>query len=119
MSVTSKGKIAYALQAINLIPLLLFGLVIMGLGTHYFTRTMYDEVEIELRNAANDVATLYDVAYPGDYELVGEEGPNHNKKFLVQVSIKGAVFGRGSGRTKKAAEQEAAYAAILKLKTEK
>ena len=53
------------------------------------------------------------------YELVGEEGPNHNKKFLVQVSIKGAVFGRGSGRTKKAAEQEAAYAAILKLKTEK
>ncbi len=73
MSVTSKGKIAYALQAINLIPLLLFGLVIMGLGTHYFTRTMYDEVEIELRNAANDVATLYDVAYPGDYELVGEE----------------------------------------------
>ena len=53
------------------------------------------------------------------YELVGEEGPNHNKKFLVQVSIKGAEFGRGSGRTKKAAEQEAAYAAILKLKTEK
>ena len=53
------------------------------------------------------------------YELVGEEGPNHNKKFLVQVSIKGAVFGRGSGRTKKAAEQEAAYAAILKLKMEK
>ena len=50
------------------------------------------------------------------YELTGEEGPNHNKKFTVQVHIKDQVYGTGSGRTKKAAEQEAAYAALLKLK---
>jgi len=50
------------------------------------------------------------------YELIGEEGPNHNKKFIVQVKLKGEVYGAGSGRTKKAAEQEAAYAAIMKLK---
>ena len=49
-------------------------------------------------------------------ELTGEEGPNHNKKFTVQVLIREQVYGTGSGRTKKAAEQEAAYAALLKLK---
>ncbi len=49
------------------------------------------------------------------YELVGEEGPNHNKKFLVRVLIKGQPYGMGSGRTKKAAEQEAAYEAIIRL----
>ena len=49
------------------------------------------------------------------YELTGEEGPNHNKKFTVQVLIREQVYGTGSGRTKKAAEQEAAYAALLKL----
>ena len=50
------------------------------------------------------------------YELTGEEGPNHNKKFTVQVLIREQVYGTGSCRTKKAAEQEADYAALLKLK---
>lgn len=50
------------------------------------------------------------------YQLVGEEGPDHNKSFRVEVVIGGEAFGCGVGRTKKAAEQEAAYQAILKLK---
>ena len=50
------------------------------------------------------------------YQLVGEEGPDHNKSFRVEVVIGGEAFGCGIGRTKKAAEQEAAYQAILKLK---
>lgn len=50
------------------------------------------------------------------YQLVGEEGPDHNKSFRVEVVIGGDAFGCGIGRTKKAAEQEAAYQAILKLK---
>lgn len=50
------------------------------------------------------------------YQLVGEEGPDHNKSFRVEVAIGGEAFGCGIGRTKKAAEQEAAYQAILKLK---
>ena len=50
------------------------------------------------------------------YQLVGEEGPDHNKSFRVEVVICGEAFGCGIGRTKKAAEQEAAYQAILKLK---
>ncbi|WP_099467943.1 ribonuclease III [Konateibacter massiliensis] len=50
------------------------------------------------------------------YELVGEEGPDHNKQFIVNAVIGDEVVGHGVGRTKKAAEQEAAYSAIVKLK---
>lgn len=50
------------------------------------------------------------------YRLVGEEGPDHNKSFHVEVCIGESCCGAGKGRTKKAAEQEAAYQAILKLK---
>ena len=49
------------------------------------------------------------------YQLIKEEGPDHNKSFFVEVKIGKEVCGEGSGRTKKAAEQEAAYHAILKL----
>ena len=49
------------------------------------------------------------------YELTGEEGPNHNKKFTVQVLIREQVYGTGRGRTKKLAEQDAAYRTILDL----
>lgn len=53
------------------------------------------------------------------YELVGEVGPDHNKSFQVEVQIGDTTYGQGIGRTKKAAEQEAAYQAILKLKNRK
>lgn len=50
------------------------------------------------------------------YELTGETGPDHDKEFLVEVSIDGKVMGSGRGRTKKAAEQQAAYEALLRLR---
>lgn len=50
------------------------------------------------------------------YELLAEEGPDHDKKFRVQAQIGGEVLGEGSGHTKKAAEQEAAYQSLLLLK---
>ena len=52
------------------------------------------------------------------YEILREEGPDHNKSFEVCARIGGAEIGRGTGRTKKAAEQVAAYNGILKLKAE-
>lgn len=68
----SKGKISYTLQAFNIIPLLFLGIAVLLLGTQWFTRTMYDEVEVELDNVAHNVVTLFEVAYPGDYRLEGE-----------------------------------------------
>lgn len=50
------------------------------------------------------------------YELLKEEGPDHNKTFEVCVKIGNRVIGKGSGRTKKAAEQVAAYHGICELK---
>ncbi len=53
------------------------------------------------------------------YRLLKEEGPGHNKSFYVQVLIGEEPYGDGKGRTKKAAEQQAAYRAILKLRNQK
>ncbi len=50
------------------------------------------------------------------YELVGEEGPDHAKTFRVQVCLNGDPIGRGTGRTKKEAEQAAAANALEALR---
>ena len=49
------------------------------------------------------------------YRLAGQSGPDHDKKFDVEVSLNGTVVGSGSGSSKKRAEQMAAKAAIEKL----
>jgi len=54
-----------------------------------------------------------------NYELLEEVGPDHNKKFKVVAKMDDIPLEMGSGRTKKAAEQEAAYRSILKLRTTK
>ena len=46
------------------------------------------------------------------YELIHEEGPDHQKIFIVQAMLGDKIIGKGQGRTKKAAEQEAAYHAL-------
>lgn len=48
------------------------------------------------------------------YEVVDESGPDHDKNFIVEVKIKERVLGTGTGKTKKAAEQKAAYEALIK-----
>lgn len=49
------------------------------------------------------------------YTVVGEVGPAHNKTFEVVVAYQGHVVAKGSGKTKKEAEQHAAYEACKKL----
>ena len=49
-----------------------------------------------------------------EYVVVSESGPSHNKTFKIDVVIDGIVFGRGIGKTKKEAEQNAAYVAYQK-----
>lgn len=52
---------------------------------------------------------------PPDYYLIGTEGPDHDKKFSVEVRLGNAVLANGSGRSKKKAETEAARVALEKL----
>lgn len=47
------------------------------------------------------------------YELLEESGPDHDKQFKVAAMLDETVIGQGVGRTKKAAEQKAAYEALL------
>ena len=49
------------------------------------------------------------------YALVGQSGPDHDKRFDVEVSLNGKVVGSGSGSSKKRAEQMAARSAIMRL----
>ena len=46
------------------------------------------------------------------YHLVGEEGPDHDKRFLTEVRLNGKLLGTGSGSSKKRSEQDAARIAI-------
>ncbi|MCC8080959.1 MAG: ribonuclease III [Lachnospiraceae bacterium] len=49
------------------------------------------------------------------YRLVEENGPDHNKSYVIEACIGGKPLGCGEGHTKKAAEQEAAYRTIIQL----
>lgn len=50
------------------------------------------------------------------YELVSETGPDHDKVFMVEARIDGQTVGKGQGRNKKSAQQQAAYQALIARK---
>lgn len=50
-----------------------------------------------------------------EYKLINEEGPDHDKKFTVEVFVGGKSMGIGIAKTKKGAEQKAAFEAIKKF----
>ena len=52
------------------------------------------------------------------YRVIDEVGPDHDKLFTVEVYIDEEILGEGTGKSKKAAEQEAAQLALQKLKPE-
>ena len=49
-----------------------------------------------------------------EYRLVSETGPAHDKTFEVEVVIDNIIYGKGEGKSKKEAEQHAAYDAYKK-----
>jgi ribonuclease III len=49
------------------------------------------------------------------YETVAEEGPAHDRSFVAVATVDGQELGRGEGKTKKGAEQEAALQALDQL----
>ena len=53
-------------------------------------------------------------SYPG-YRMVKRSGPDHEHTFWMEVTVGGTVYGPGTGRNKKAAEQEAARMAYKAL----
>ena len=53
-----------------------------------------------------------------EYFEISESGPDHMKTFLCGVKINGKIYGKGTGKTKKIAEQVAAGEALKILKAE-
>ena len=81
----------------------------------------YILTDIEHKQLFYDSKTILQEVVQGeheqlDYRLVGESGPDHDKSFSVEVWIGEQKISEGSGHTKKAAEQEAAYHALIKLR---
>ena len=77
--------------------------------------------DIEKKKLFYDSKTILQEIVQGEhldmeYELLKEEGPDHNKSFKESVFIGKKEYGIGCGRTKKAAEQDAAYKTILMLR---
>jgi ribonuclease-3 len=52
---------------------------------------------------------------PPNYRLVFESGPDHDKRFVTEITVGGKVLGRGEGKSKKQSEQEAAQKALDEL----
>jgi ribonuclease-3 len=59
-----------------------------------------------------ELAQAHDGITPS-YRLVSQEGPSHQREFTVEVLLGDQVAGRGQGRNKQSAEQEAAHAALV------
>ena len=81
----------------------------------------YILTDIEHKQLFYDSKTILQEVVQGEHEqlsyvLVGESGPDHDKSFSVEVWIGEQKISEGTGHTKKAAEQEAAYHALIKLR---
>ncbi len=84
----------------------------------HILRFVIPEIESHKNNSFKDYKTaLQEIVQknPGEhleYKLVGSSGPDHNKRFKVEVCLNSNVIGRGGGRSKKEAEQQAAREAL-------
>ena len=90
----------------------------------YVTRQLAAEVlSVERTHVARDYKTALQEHIQQKrhvsivYELIGETGPDHDKRFTTRVLISGQPMGEGTGRSKKEAEQHAAAAALSRIKS--
>ena len=103
------------------------------IGAIYLDSGFTNAKEFILKYALNDAETkklFYDsktilqeivqAKGPGKvrYEIIEESGPDHSKCFVVKAISLDGLETMGKGKTKKAAEQQAAYKAILSLRTQ-
>ena len=87
----------------------------------FIIKNLKESIEIATQNVGmKDYKTVLQEKLQGkgnvhiEYEIIKESGPDHNKLFEAQVKCNGQVLAIGSGRSKKAAEMEAAGNALKK-----
>ena len=99
----------------------LVGAIYLDQGLEVATKFILSHLNVDLKSNLDDyksrlqemVQKKYKVL--PHYSVISEKGPEHKKEFMVEVSIKGDVLGRGKGSSKKLAEKQAAVKAIQKL----
>ena len=104
----------------------LIGAIYLDCGLEESKRFIYGHVlsDLEDKELFYDAKTILQehIQHSGKgklhYELISESGPEHDKSFLVEVRLDDKRIGEGVGRTKKAAQQQAAYQALLALRKE-
>ncbi len=88
-------------------------------------RACAEELDAELAplSLKSPKSRLQELAYashgrPPSYRVVTVDGPDHARSYEVEVAFQGEVLGRGSGRSRRDAETEAASQALDRLQTE-
>ncbi|MCR5837475.1 MAG: ribonuclease III [Lachnospiraceae bacterium] len=74
-------------------------------------KKLFSDSKTHLQELVASDGSEYDL----HYDIVSESGPDHNKSYVANVVINGKIMGAGEGKTKKAAEQKAAWEAIKSL----
>jgi ribonuclease-3 len=106
-----------------------FGAIYLDGGIETAEKFIVDNMESEIKElrvtfAHSDKKTYLQECIqkvskvPLEYKIVSEEGPAHNKRFVVRVIHQNRILGCGNGRSKKEAEQKAAADAIKKMNKE-
>jgi ribonuclease III len=87
----------------------------------HFTSEIEENLKEPLRNWKADLQDYSQKKHqkPPFYKVLREYGPDHNKKFEVAVYLEEQEWGKGTGSSKKEAEQQAAKEALLNLEQEK
>jgi ribonuclease III len=113
MLVDSERVLASVCEAIIGAAYLTFGLARTGPAV---VESFRAEIEQALENPVDYKSVLQErLARRAEvvaYRTVSEEGPAHDRSFIAVAEVEGQELGRGEGKTKKAAEQEAALHAL-------
>lgn len=82
----------------------------------YVLKDMYNKIEFtDSKTRLQEY--VQNIGLDLNYELVKEDGPAHDKTYFMDVYVDGKLLGQGSGKTKKSAEQHAAFEALKVIKS--
>jgi len=88
--------------------------IILKLFNKELQRAAHQGVEVDFKSQLQEFFQARKQQIPA-YRVVEATGPDHDKKFTVEVRIGDTVLGKGTGKSKKMAETEAARSALHRL----
>lgn len=111
------ANLARALEAIIAAILLDRGLAsVRGFVLKLTSQELDKEAEADYKSQLQELIQAKHQQTP-TYKVIEATGPNHDRTFAIEVRVGDNVLGRGSGKSKKAAEAEAARSALAQLPT--